>query len=156
MDNLELKYVILTFLNYGGYVVGETSFKDRNDIIGYIVSPAFLINREKEEAEVVLPYRSVLDKEMIIPSFENGKCLNSYRVNKIFDSFFEAQNYKEYINDKLIEEVATNIYLECMKKNVYRYIIEEKESSIENDLLLLDEIEFELFNKSKNILRLKK
>ena len=145
-----LKYVILTFNNLGNYKVG---FNPSTDAYGYIPALAYLVSektsyydfgKESKSYEVVLPFNGIKDKEMRHPIFnEKGECTNSVKVNEVYDSIYDAREVCSRLNDMIKDRISNNIgENNSIKLNDFEIRLSE-----------LEEIDSELFHKSRDIIK---
>lgn len=87
------------------------SYQEEMDIIGYIVSKCFVINKLDDGYEIVCPYNSVLEYNMPInmPKFENGKCVNSIFVPEVHNSFEYAEVIRDMKNANLDKKAIEDL-----------------------------------------------
>ena len=102
-------YAIMGISDYTDWDVEET--------IGYIVSPAYLVNEriiyngdgtKNEKYEIVFPYHSILDikdNKRHLPEYGIGKydeCYNSKMVDSIYDDLEKASSVADTLNKRLL------------------------------------------------------
>ena len=114
--NYPIKYTAMPIIEQVGWIHGLHDLEREYGVVCYIVSKCYLITtlekyKEngsiKHEYEIVFPYQigDYGKWQRKIPNYHliQDYCVNSNKVNEVFDSYEEALKYVESKNDKLCE-----------------------------------------------------
>lgn len=114
--NYPIKYTAMPIIEQVGWTHGLHDLEREYGVVCYIVSKCYLITtlekyKEngsiKHEYEIVFPYQigDYGKWQRKIPNYHliQDYCVNSNKVNEVFDSYEEALKYVESKNDKLCE-----------------------------------------------------
>ena len=120
--NYPVKYAAMPIIEQVGWSHGLHQLERNYDVVCYIVSKCYLITeatQHKEdgntikEYEVVFPYQPVEFNrwKRVIPTYNlmHGYCTNSNKVDRVFNSYEETEDYVKSKNEEL-----------C--KNTYKYL----------------------------------
>ena len=155
-----IKYVILTFLDNGTYVIGEENEYYGKRVAGHIVSPCFLVSEgveylsdgnTKNIYEVVLPYTYIGQQNIEYPRYNfRDICNNSRRVDFVYESLYDADIYCGELNLQLrglvIKDLLEN------KKPYKKDTVSEQLTRFDAELANIKNYELELIRKTCNLI----
>lgn len=136
-------YAPMPLRNFSGYSYGLNELNLEYDIYAYVVAECYVINEIKSyrsNKEPQLFYEVVFtweqnSEEEITPKFDiYSRCLNSTKVECVFNDLQQAKNYTRIKNNELIRRNAMVYPVSCynakkqeLEKNVEQaYSLEEK------------------------------
>lgn len=157
-----VKYVILSVIKPGYINVGV---KNDNNVMGYIVSKAFLVDEVKIYSKdnndylyaVAMPYRDIKDNEIVYPEYnEFNDVSNGYIVDMVFDSEYKAREYANKLNTCLRDNKLLNIYGKYKNSKRLKNKMEKAKEDFDYDMNTCYELESELLSKEEKIRTIKK
>jgi len=128
-----IKYGIMPIMEQIGWSPGVCELEREYGVVAYIVSKCYLVGEHKVylsdgntkiKYEVVFPYRRnefVYDQfKRVFPEYNfNAKCINSFKVNELFDSFEEASTLAAKMNETLVgREIQVLSFDENIKEKI--------------------------------------
>lgn len=139
--NYPVKYAIMPIIEQVGWTPGLHELERDYDVVYYVVSKCYLINdltKYKEdgsierEYEVVFPYQpsEFNSWKREIPSYNliHGGCINSNKVDRLFDTYEDALKFATLKNERLCEQswISLPIREDILER------IEEKKTEFDN------------------------
>lgn len=169
--NYPIKYAAMPIIEQNGFSYGFNELERNCDVVCYIVSKCYLTKeitkysesgRISKKYEVVFPYQESKFNEYIrvIPEFNliSGDCFNITTVDNIFDTYDEALNFVNKMNEQLCQntwvllpftddlfkkiEDKKNVFNTRLTryKNLERKILENTEDLSSDKTKLLDNV----------------
>lgn len=119
--NYPIKYACMPIYEQTGWSFGINELEKKYEVTGYIASVCYVISEKKvytengnfkNEYEVVFPYS--LDNSKLFDTWKREfphyncyhQCVNSIKVNSLFDTFDEAKEKCTELNEKLKSEAS--------------------------------------------------
>lgn len=119
--NYPIKYACMPIYEQTGWSFGINELEEKYDVTGYIASICYVISEKKiynetgnfkNEYEVVFPYS--LDSKKLYDTWNREfpnyncyhQCINSIKVNNLFETFEEAKQNATELNEKLKIEAS--------------------------------------------------
>lgn len=167
--NYPIKYAAMPIIEQVGWSQGLHESEREYDIVCYIVSKCHLISdltkytedgRTIKEYEVVFPYQlSEFDTwKRIMPTYNliHGYCTNSTKVDEVFNSYEEVQNYVTNKNNELCEKKLKYLPFSKVeeKKNNFTSKLAEYKILEQHILLHTDDIKNEENKKLNNAIKI--
>lgn len=136
--NYPVKYTAMPINEQVGWSPGLHGLEREYEVVCYMVSKCFLISdrtkykengKQEKEYEVVFPYqKSIFDYrwERVTPAF-NNRCINSNRVEKVFDSYNKALEYVKKKNEELCDLYISSEKIQEFNDRLSRYKLLEQQ-----------------------------
>lgn len=152
--NYPIVYALMPIFEPSGWVHGLNELERQYNVTCYIISKCFLISektiyqedgKKKLTYEVVFPYQKSHSTWVYnVPTYNliHGHCTNSEYVDAIFDSYDDAEQYKDEKNQVLCQKTWVNLsiskhFLEVKNKKEQEFYDKlKKYELLERQLLL--------------------